>query len=157
MWQDMKMGLWCLICGPRATSWFTSQLAPYSLHSVLLPFGIHPVSPGRAQSRQLTWYLSEWWASSEERGETTGDSPSRLMCTDNSMDWGERARQLLWEEEKRGMLQWRRGGHSPTLQSSINLLWKTQTSLRHYSPDPLTNLIELISQMNKRKRGWKGK
>ena len=45
-------------------------------------------------SMSLTWYLSEWWMSSEDKGETTGDSPSRFMCTDNSIDWRERGREM---------------------------------------------------------------
>lgn len=32
--------------------------------------------------------------SSEDRGETTGDSPSRLMCTDNSNDWRDTQREV---------------------------------------------------------------
>lgn len=32
--------------------------------------------------------------SSEDSGETTGDSPSRLMCTDNSIDWREIERKI---------------------------------------------------------------
>lgn len=33
--------------------------------------------------------------SSEDRGETTGDSPSRLMCTDSSSDCGETVRDKM--------------------------------------------------------------
>lgn len=39
---------------------------------------------------RLTWYLSEWCGSSEDSGEITGDSPSRLMCTDNRRDCGKK-------------------------------------------------------------------
>lgn len=46
-------------------------------------------------SMNVTWYLSEWWASSEDRGETTGDSPSRLMWTDNSIDCRKQRYRLL--------------------------------------------------------------
>lgn len=54
-------------------------------HSILAFVRVHV-----CVSMSLTWYLSEWWMSSEDNGETTGDSPSRLMCTDNSIDYRER-------------------------------------------------------------------
>lgn len=44
----------------------------------------------------LTWYLSEWWMSSEEWGDAVGESPSRLIEADNKIDCKRKEKFMLW-------------------------------------------------------------
>ena len=110
-----QMSFNCLLINPNQTealplcaAWFNAFLKDQSATLLKSPnAGVRKIwfQPRLTQAAYLymcvcvcvsvcmTWYLSEWWASSDDRGETTGDSPSRLMCTDNSIDWRDREKQ----------------------------------------------------------------